>query len=67
MPMTSPRRLSAEEDATLRRLRVLSQFGAVAGNVHKHYQDLRSRDRRGEVRDPADPTVAQSQREKRRA
>jgi hypothetical protein len=65
--MTSPRRLSAEEDATLRRLRVLSQFGAVAGNVHQHYQDLRSRDRRREVRDPADPTVAQSPYEKRKA
>jgi hypothetical protein len=58
--MTSPRRLSSEEDATLRRLRMLSQFGAVAGSVHQHYQDLRSRDRRREVRDPADPTVAQA-------
>jgi hypothetical protein len=64
--MTSPRRLSAEEDATLRRLRVLSQFGAVAGSVHQHYQDLRSRDRRREVRDPHDPTVAQEKQAKRR-
>jgi hypothetical protein len=65
--MTSPRRLSSEEDATLRRLRMLSQFGAVAGSVHQHYQDLRSRDRRREVREPADPTVAQSPHEKRKA
>jgi hypothetical protein len=64
--MTSPRRLSSEEDATLRRLRVLSQFGAVAGTVHQHYQDLRRRDRRREVRDPADPTVAQEPQGKRR-
>jgi hypothetical protein len=64
--MTSPRRLSSEEDATLRRLRVLSQFGAVAGSVHQHYQDLRSRDRRRDVRDPADPTVAQEPQGKRR-
>jgi hypothetical protein len=63
--MTSPRRLSAEEDAPLRRLRVLSQFGAVAGSVHQHYQDLRRRDRRREVRDPADPTVAQSHEKSR--
>jgi hypothetical protein len=63
--MTSSRRLSAEEDATLRRLRVLSQFGAVAGDVNNHYQDLRSRDRRREVRDPADPTVAQAHQKRR--
>jgi hypothetical protein len=64
--MTIPRRLSAEEDATLRRLRVLSQFGAVAGSVNQHYQDLRSRDRRREVRDPHDPTAAQEKQAKRR-
>jgi hypothetical protein len=64
--MTSPRRLSAEEDATLRRLRVLSQFGSVAGSVNQHYQDLRSRDRRREVRDPHDPTAPQGKQAKRR-
>jgi hypothetical protein len=55
--VTSPR-LTEDEDAELRRLRVLSEFGAVSGDVLQHYHDLRERDRRREVRRPTDPTVA---------
>ncbi|HEX3907541.1 MAG TPA: hypothetical protein VHW92_06390 [Mycobacteriales bacterium] len=51
-------RLTAEEDAELRRLHVLARFGAVAGAVKLRYTELRQRDRRREVRDPADQTTA---------
>jgi hypothetical protein len=51
-------RLTAEEDAELRRLHVLARFGAVAGAVKLRYTELRQRDRRRTVRDPAEQNAA---------
>lgn len=55
--MSGPK-LTPDEDAELRRLHVLKTFGAVAGSIAARYAELRRRDRRTEVRDPVDRSVA---------
>lgn len=46
--------LSHEEDLLLRRLEALSALGALSPDAAELYADLRSRDRRANVRPPAD-------------
>jgi len=46
--------LTHEEDAELRRLCALAAFGKLGSAVAELYADLRARDRRAEVREPAD-------------
>ncbi|HTW19232.1 MAG TPA: hypothetical protein VME70_03350 [Mycobacteriales bacterium] len=50
--------LGPEEDSELRRLHVLKSFGMVAGSVTSRYEALRHRDRRRQIRDPEENTVA---------
>jgi len=51
-------RLKPEEDAELRRLHMLRGFGMVAGSITSRYEALRGRDRRKDVREPDDLTLA---------
>jgi hypothetical protein len=51
-------RLKPDEDAELRRLHMLRTFGMVAGSVSSRYEALRGRDRRKDVRDPDEGTLA---------
>ena len=49
--------LTHEEDAELRRLSALSAFGKLGSAVAELYADLRSRDRRAEIREPMDLVI----------
>ena len=49
--------LTHEEDAELRRLCALAAFGKLGSAVAELYADLRARDRRAEVREPADLVI----------
>ena len=60
------KKLTAEEDAVLRRLHALADIGALSGSAAQLYEDLRSRDRRTAVRPVTDVVVPQ-QREAREA
>ena len=51
-------RLDPEEDAELRRLHMLRGFGMVAGSITSRYDALRGRDRRRDVREPEDASMA---------
>jgi hypothetical protein len=44
--------LTEKEDAELRRLHFFRRFGVIADRAAQRYTELRSRDRRGFVRDP---------------
>jgi hypothetical protein len=47
--------LSSEEDAELRRLGLFEKHGLLRGDEEGSFQDLRERDRRTLVREPAGP------------
>jgi hypothetical protein len=47
-------RLTAEEDAELRRLAALAEFGALGESPGRLITELRRRDRRTSIRPPAD-------------
>lgn len=49
--------LTPDEDAELRRLHFLARFGAVASRLAQRYSELRERDRRTSIREPADVVV----------
>ena len=49
--------LTPEEDAELRRLAALADFGALGESAAALYADLRARDRRTEIREPQDLVV----------
>ena len=51
------KRLSAEEDAVLRRLHALADLGVLSGPAAQMYEDLRSRDRRTKVRPVTDVVI----------
>lgn len=50
-------KLTPEEDAELRRLSALARFGDLSDQAATLKAELRSRDRRKEVREPADLVV----------
>lgn len=50
--------LTRDEDAELRRLHFFRRFGVVANRVARRYDELRGRDRRGEVREPDEASIA---------
>lgn len=50
-------RLTAEEDAVLRRLHALAELGVLSEAAAEMYEDLRARDRRTTVRPVADVVV----------
>ena len=52
-------RLTAEEDAVLRRLHALAELGVLSGAAAQMYEELRSRDRRTTVRPVTDVVVPQ--------
>ena len=47
--------LSSEEDAELRRLGLFEKHGLLRGDEERAYEQLRERDRRTSVREPAGP------------
>jgi len=49
--------LTVEEDAELRRLAALKAFGELGDVAAKSFDELRSRDRREEIREPQDVVV----------
>ena len=49
--------LTFEEDAELRRLSALAAFGKLGAAAAELFADLRSRDRRAEVREPQDLVI----------
>ncbi len=51
--------LTPEEDEELRRLHAMAEFGAVAVHLRDRYLELRRRDRRIEVREPATEVVVE--------
>jgi imidazoleglycerol phosphate dehydratase HisB len=54
-------RVTAEEDATLRRLYCLEQLGVTLSPAMKALeQEIRARDRRTEIRPPLDETVVEA-------
>ena len=50
-------RLTAEEDAVLRRLHALAELGVLSEAAAEMYEDLRARDRRTAVRPVTDVVV----------
>ena len=50
----SQKGLTFEEDADLRRLHLMQQFGSVSDRFAERYTELRNRDRRDDVREPED-------------
>lgn len=50
-------RLTAEEDALLRRLHALAELGVLSQAAAEMYEDLRARDRRTTVRPVSDIVV----------
>jgi hypothetical protein len=50
--------LNDAEDDELRRLHMFRRFGVVAGRLSSRYDELRSRDRRSQVREPAADLIA---------
>lgn len=57
-------RLTAEEDAVLRRLHALAELGVLSEAAAEMYEDLRARDRRTTVR-PVNDVVIPEPREAR--
>jgi hypothetical protein len=51
------RGLTVEEDAELRRLAALREYGELTTVAADSFDDLRSRDRRTEIREPQDVVV----------
>ena len=49
--------LTPEEDAELRRLAALADFGALTPALAEVYDELRARDRRKSVREPEDLAI----------
>jgi hypothetical protein len=49
--------LSPAEDAELRRLAALAAFGRLGDAAAALYDELRARDRRSEIREPADIVI----------
>jgi hypothetical protein len=49
--------LTVEEDAELRRLAALMEFGELGDVAAKSFDELRARDRREEIRDPQDVVI----------
>lgn len=49
--------LTVEEDAELRRLAALAAFGELTTVAAESFADLRSRDRREEIREPQDVVI----------
>jgi hypothetical protein len=47
--------LSREEDAELRRLGLFEKHGLLRGDEERSFEELRQRDRRNSVREPAGP------------
>jgi hypothetical protein len=52
-------RLTAEEDAMLRRLDALAGLGVLSGSAKAVYDELRARDRRAVIRPPVDVVIPQ--------
>jgi hypothetical protein len=55
--MSNSNRLTAEEDAVLRRLHALAELGVLSEAAAEMYEDLRARDRRTTVRPVTDVVV----------
>jgi hypothetical protein len=49
--------LTVEEDAELRRLAALKAFGELTAVAEDSFNELRSRDRREEIREPQDVVI----------
>jgi hypothetical protein len=49
--------LTVEEDAELRRLAALAAFGELESVAAESFAELRSRDRRTEIREPQDVVI----------
>lgn len=52
-------RLTAEEDAVLRRLHALAELGVLSDAAGRMYEELRARDRRTTVRPVTDVIIPQ--------
>ncbi len=52
--------LTPDEDEELRRLHAMAEFGSVAVHLRDRYLELRRRDRRIEVREPATEVVVEA-------
>lgn len=55
-------RLTAEEDAVLRRLHALAEMGVLSEGAAQMYEDLRARDRRTVVRPVSDVVIPRQSR-----